>query len=596
MYPDNGNGGFNYDVVMNNSSTVTIPAAVDIEIVSLMLVGGAIIDSDGSLTVQGAMEWSSGALVGDGSIQLAGATTISGPAPKVLSGSVTNSGTMTWQEGPISFFAQPGGVEAVLHNSGTIDMVGNGFSFSFSSGSPALVNEATGILRRLPTPGMATIDVVATNHGRVEVQASTLQFTRGLVNTNTGRIVGNGTIAADVISAGRVSPGLATDAPDILIIDGDYTQVPNSVLEIEVAGLLPGPGGHDRLIVTGTATLDGRLELPIVNGFMPVAGNEIVFLTANSVMGTFDALSAPNLAGVVPEVAVQLVYNPNDVRAQFVTPIPSLGVAVIGASTVWSDPTTWLGGTVPTSVYNTTVQNPTGLPPVHRTIHVQNQQNAFTHKLTLTGTSTTRTMTIQVHEGHNLSATAGATISNNGIILLEEGGNLVSPAVNVISGGRLSGDGTVIGNLTVGNSGGLLEATLDPRDPLQPGSSVGDLVVAGDYQQVDNGTLLVEVTGTAADGEFDTINVTGNVDLGGTLRIDATNFTSQPGTTFRFLTADGLDGPGAMFENIFTNVETIGNDNISFALRFTSPSAARGAVVPAAMEVVLMRWKSQRET
>ena len=71
-------------------------------------------------------------------------------------------------------------------------------------------------------------------------------------------------------------------------------------------------------------------------------------------------------------------------------------------------------------------------------------------------------MTIRVHNDRNLSATTGVTIDSGGIIELEEYGNLLSSAIHVESGGRLVGNGTVVGNLMVGTTGGSQTARSVP--------------------------------------------------------------------------------------------------------------------------------------
>jgi hypothetical protein len=70
----------------------------------------------------------------------------------------------------------------------------------------------------------------------------------------------------------------------------------------------------------------------------------------------------------------------------------------------------------------------------------------------------------------------------------------------------------------------------------------------------------MDIEGDAA-SQFDTVSVSGSLQLGGTLRIDATNLTMPaPGTTFDIIAA------GSLAEGeIFDSVETIGNDDIFFA-------------------------------
>jgi hypothetical protein len=62
-----------------------------------------------------------------------------------------------------------------------------------------------------------------------------------------------------------VAPG---NSPGLLTIDGDYTQQSDSVLVIELQGLSRGDE-YDALIITGQATLDGVLEVRLLDDFTP---------------------------------------------------------------------------------------------------------------------------------------------------------------------------------------------------------------------------------------------------------------------------------------------------------------------------------------
>jgi hypothetical protein len=90
---------------------------------------------------------------------------------------------------------------------------------------------------------------------------------------------------------------------------------------------------------------------------------------------------------------------------------------------------------------------------------------------------------------------------------------------------------------------------------LRPGFSVGNLDVQGDYTQEADGTVLVDIEGSQAN-EFDTIDVLGTAELGGTLSIDVSNYTSS-GTEvqeFEIISAGSLSGE-------FDTVEFDGADN-----------------------------------
>ncbi|MDZ4658739.1 MAG: hypothetical protein SH868_14280 [Bythopirellula sp.] len=125
-----------------------------------------------------------------------------------------------------------------------------------------------------------------------------------LVNS-LGKLSGNGTIGSDVMSRGLVAPGPGTDS---FSIDGYYTQQPTGVLEIE----LGGADDYDQLLCnpnTYIATLDGTLEVKLVDGFTPLIGQSFTILTSYDVDGEFANLLLPSLPGRRFDV----IYNPQSV-------------------------------------------------------------------------------------------------------------------------------------------------------------------------------------------------------------------------------------------------------------------------------------------
>ena len=97
----------------------------------------------------------------------------------------------------------------------------------------------------------------------------------------------DGTIRGSVTNSGQCSPGAS---PGTLTINGNYTQLPTAVLNIEIGGLTAG-SQFDRLIVTGTATLNGTLRVTRVNGFQPGAGHSFQVMTFASRSGNFSNLN-----------------------------------------------------------------------------------------------------------------------------------------------------------------------------------------------------------------------------------------------------------------------------------------------------------------
>ena len=100
-----------------------------------------------------------------------------------------------------------------------------------------------------------------------------------------GRLSGNGTVNALVNNAAVVSPG---SSPGTLSTapGKDYQQTSFGTLAIEIGGRTPGVQ-FDRLAVGGNATLAGRLQVSLSNGFTPQLGDSFDILTCQNETGVF---------------------------------------------------------------------------------------------------------------------------------------------------------------------------------------------------------------------------------------------------------------------------------------------------------------------
>jgi filamentous hemagglutinin family protein len=106
-----------------------------------------------------------------------------------------------------------------------------------------------------------------------------------------GSLGGNGTVSGNVNNiSGTLAAGALMGA---LTIDGNYTQGPSGTMQVEIAGSSPGEYGFVK--VTGSATLDGTLELIVLPGAIVVTDAPMQFLTAGSISGTFAAIAQPPL-------------------------------------------------------------------------------------------------------------------------------------------------------------------------------------------------------------------------------------------------------------------------------------------------------------
>jgi hypothetical protein len=131
------------------------------------------------------------------------------------------------------------------------------------------------------------------NDGTISTDPGTTFSTNGaaLTNSGTGTIMGKGTLDVSMLTNnGVVAPGAS---PGTLLINGDYTQGPDGVLSIELAGPVQGVS-YDLLQVAGTANLGGTLHVVTSGGYVPVGGETFTFLTYARHTGDFASKIYPD--------------------------------------------------------------------------------------------------------------------------------------------------------------------------------------------------------------------------------------------------------------------------------------------------------------
>ena len=241
-------------------------------------------------------------------------------------GVLTNTGTLENHE----FFFNHGGLHTsglirnsnVLHNDGVIHITTTG----------SIVGEAhSSDIATLTQSGGSLI-----NNGSI-VQDS--------IDIQGGRMSGTGVwqVLTDSLNVGAeagIEPG-ATDAPGKMTIVGDLV-CGGCLIEIEIAGVLPGQ--FDMLTVDGMVTFleDPTLLFRFIDGFAPTVGDHFDFLSAaameslSNVRFQFGGLEPGFLFDVVETSGMLTFTALNDGVSQRVpTPMPltvvTLGVVLIGS-------------------------------------------------------------------------------------------------------------------------------------------------------------------------------------------------------------------------------------------------------------------------
>ncbi|MFT7641630.1 MAG: hypothetical protein ACI9G1_003381, partial [Pirellulaceae bacterium] len=109
----------------------------------------------------------------------------------------------------------------------------------------------------------------------------------------TGNVKGIGDFDGNVVYSGTFSPG---NSPGRVQVNGNATFLTNSVFEIELTGLQPGLE-HDRVDVSGTATLAGTLDVQLPGGYVPQLGDQFEILTFGNRVGDFDNYTGLAIGG-----------------------------------------------------------------------------------------------------------------------------------------------------------------------------------------------------------------------------------------------------------------------------------------------------------
>ncbi len=168
------------------------------------------------------------------------------------------NGSTTWSAGTIQMQAA-----GTVENAGLLQIAGSAAVTTFGPGQNEFRNVGGNLL-------------VAAGRS-LSLGALPLRLTGGTLG-------GDGTVIANVSNTGgTVAPGAS---PGTLTIDGDYTQGSGGTLRAEINGI---GALHDRLDVTGSATLDGTLQL--VTGYDPGSADGFRVLEAGTRTGTFATVS-----------------------------------------------------------------------------------------------------------------------------------------------------------------------------------------------------------------------------------------------------------------------------------------------------------------
>jgi fibronectin-binding autotransporter adhesin len=88
---------------------------------------------------------------------------------------------------------------------------------------------------------------------------------------------------------GGIAPGAS---PAEVSFEGSLALADTNTLFIEIGGITPG-SQYDRLTIAGSASIDGILNVSLINGFTPSGGQQFTILTAGSIVDNGFVLAGP---------------------------------------------------------------------------------------------------------------------------------------------------------------------------------------------------------------------------------------------------------------------------------------------------------------
>ncbi len=585
---------------------------------TLILSGGNLAGTD-TLTITGATTWSGGNMCttvsagscatppgAQGATFTNGGITFPASAQLTLNGRTLNTaGTSAWTSTP-----NPGDLlmqnAATINNSGTWDIQNDSF-VDLYSGNPNTFNNAgtfqkSGGTTTTTTSGVYGTDGTFKNTGQVIAKAGNMNFlgtfaqtagttslAGGSIATSTnplsiqgGSVIGVGTVTGGINNtAGTVAPGTTT--PSITTgnitfatnTSGTYAQSGTGAYNVKIGGT--GAGAFDTLTATGAVTLGGALNVSLVNGFVPVAGNTFTIVTAASVTNKFGSTNLPALA---PGLSWQVSYSGTTVVLSVTTvssPVANLNPGSLPfPNTIVNTPAT---------IQKVQLQN-TGTAPLTITSIVPTGTDAGNYSYTVDATQPCPISPATLLNGTScmldigFTPLSGGTHNNAEITVTDNSGNVTGSTQTV----ALSGTGITLTSITVA-----------PATNNLPVGVTSQYSATGFYSDGSNQNLTTTATWASSVPTVASISNTSGSQgqakglTGGTTLITATqNSVTSNQATLNVTTATHLviSAPGSATSGTPFNVQVFAEDSFNQVVtgytgtvHFTSSDAQ--AVLPA---------------
>jgi filamentous hemagglutinin family protein len=205
-------------------------------------ISGGTLTGNGAITANGNFNWTGGSIAGLGLLTTTALTTFNNAGALTLSRNWINTGTLTWQDGNISFNSN-----ATLTNTGIFNANPANRSLILGSGTQfdnqATLNVNNGTTTTISSGGTFT------NSGSIDVASATILS----IATTAG--VDTGSWSVDVAGAVEITGGTRTLAAGFSVTStGGSLNVAGGTLDVNTAAALTLPVGLDVNVSAGTLT------------------------------------------------------------------------------------------------------------------------------------------------------------------------------------------------------------------------------------------------------------------------------------------------------------------------------------------------------
>lgn len=300
----------NYDSgILNNAGNLTNQGIVEnrailnnsgilLNLFDIYLQDGALNLTDGFMQNEGSVNFDGGQMVQTGGMLLnRGDLNITQSDYLLSAGSIDNHGIIT-DGGGIGTMRTSGPANGKIRNYAIFDISNSLIVSDFENAAGmAAIDDTLTAQAVSNTGGQLVVGDTLKIGQSLEIAGGSVTARQIEIGAFANAKITGGTLSFDNFVgdlsniSGRLAPG---NTPGTSLISGDYEQLADAILQIEIGGLIPGVE-HDVLAIEGTAVLGGTLELLLYDfgsgPFKPTAGDSFEILSAETVIGEFRSLS-----------------------------------------------------------------------------------------------------------------------------------------------------------------------------------------------------------------------------------------------------------------------------------------------------------------